>query len=1207
MTSRNQPKLLNHFLFQAIWFEFAKNGVCFGIVCSKLRVIEMDFHGMKRKRLQALCKKHGIPANLKSCEMANRLSLLFKEKEMEYPVGSGNARTEKDTTLHCVGGKNVEMIDLVTPSPGSKERSVFSSNNLKGSEIERLEFETNFSPEITREDFGICGVGDMQSRPKKEHDNSQGGLHLAPVAVAVVEFNNQLSEGEDEKLGDNNNLIGDICEYEKRKAEAEEQGVHNSLRGSNMKDVNALHSSKEESGSPMMVEDEATEQGDCNSPQGSRMKDVKVLHVSQEESGYPVVEKDEAVEQGDQSSSPGSNMKDVNALHASVEESGSPMMEEDEAIDPGNCISTQGSSMKDVKIFHVSQEESGYPVMEKDEAEEQGDHNSPPGSNTKDVTVLHASEEECGFPMVEEDNALKQGDRNSSQGPSMKDVNILLLSQKVSDYPIAEDVAVEQGDNNSPQGPNIKDVNILHVYQEESLYPLVEEDVAVERGDHNSPQGPNIKDVNILDVYQEESLYPVVEEDVAVEQGDHISPQGPNFKDENILHVYQEESVYPVVEEDAAVEQGDHNSPQGPNIKDVNILHVYPEESVYPVVEEDASVEEGDHISPQGPNIKDVNILHVYREESVYSAVEEDVAVEQGDQNISQGPNMKEVNVLHVFLEESGYPVEEEEVVEQGDHNSPQGSNLKDVSVMHVSQEDFGFPTVEELQKAEGNICNGSVCDLLNAGSEVDAKNTDGKINLTAEHSVDDVPSSLNKSSVGTHDQFQSSYPENEVMSSGLNIHQDTCKEELKSPQNTGSIANPGECSRFSPHNLEASLVESFQFETYSESSPLGDIGTCDMKESMQSYKIQKVEYKPNATIEQFTDELQSSTFEDSDGTPVQFLSNDALSEVKTDFNEMVVSGIAFENVDMSEAKFVSSRKISLSPASDRRIDFSPKQLNNSETKVLQSETARIDVGIGEMENMQMDVNKELVDEVGDYYLLEGEIDKSGLIADSKECIGILPNNLLPSATKGFEDETYFDQSALGDVVETFKMEESMPSDQMEKEFRQKVLHMANDSVQEEITRLINNSDDHEYVGVTGPEDGKNQHNMKRDMESIEKYLLNDFYTLEDASGQNSDENAPTMPQEGEMKLCTFNHKQMSASGTFCGDEMETPPKCTSHKLRESFIKKELKILSSLPPVKRARDILGASDMKENIKISKKTPSRSALPKRKPLQHLQQN
>ena len=148
----------------------------------------------------------------------------------------------------------------------------------------------------------------------------------------------------------------------------------------------------------------------------------------------------------------------------------------------------------------------------------------------------------------------------------------------------------------------------------------------------------------------------------------------------------------------------------------------------------------------------------------------------------------------------------------------------------------------------------------------------------------------------------------------------------MKSPQNTGSI------------------------ETYVDPSTLGDVEACNMKESMQSYKMEKVEYsqeallteecnmrieegeviglfdnsdvhddagvngrsevdtrcldislstinnddeKTNVTIEQFTNELQSSTFEDSDGTPIHFLSNDALSEVKTDFNihEIVVSG----------------------------------------------------------------------------------------------------------------------------------------------------------------------------------------------------------------------------------------------------------------------------------------------------------------------------
>ncbi|CAL5386386.1 unnamed protein product [Camellia sinensis] len=42
---------------------------------------EMDFHSMKREELQALCKKHKIPANLTNLEMANKLSSLLEEKE----------------------------------------------------------------------------------------------------------------------------------------------------------------------------------------------------------------------------------------------------------------------------------------------------------------------------------------------------------------------------------------------------------------------------------------------------------------------------------------------------------------------------------------------------------------------------------------------------------------------------------------------------------------------------------------------------------------------------------------------------------------------------------------------------------------------------------------------------------------------------------------------------------------------------------------------------------------------------------------------------------------------------------------------------------------------------------------------------------------------------------------------------------------------
>lgn len=42
---------------------------------------------MKRKELQALCKEHGIPANLKNREMADRLALLLKVAM--HPLSTG--------------------------------------------------------------------------------------------------------------------------------------------------------------------------------------------------------------------------------------------------------------------------------------------------------------------------------------------------------------------------------------------------------------------------------------------------------------------------------------------------------------------------------------------------------------------------------------------------------------------------------------------------------------------------------------------------------------------------------------------------------------------------------------------------------------------------------------------------------------------------------------------------------------------------------------------------------------------------------------------------------------------------------------------------------------------------------------------------------------------------------------------------------------
>ncbi|CAN8234308.1 unnamed protein product [Cochlearia groenlandica] len=74
----------------------------------------MEFHGMKRKNLQALCKKHGIPANLTNIEMASRLDSVFKfslgfmfmYKEI---VTETNVSLEDSIEGDCVKAKKVSF------------------------------------------------------------------------------------------------------------------------------------------------------------------------------------------------------------------------------------------------------------------------------------------------------------------------------------------------------------------------------------------------------------------------------------------------------------------------------------------------------------------------------------------------------------------------------------------------------------------------------------------------------------------------------------------------------------------------------------------------------------------------------------------------------------------------------------------------------------------------------------------------------------------------------------------------------------------------------------------------------------------------------------------------------------------------------------------------------------------------------------------
>ncbi|CAG7903394.1 unnamed protein product [Brassica rapa] len=111
----------------------------------------MDFHGMKRRKLQLLCKKHGIPANLKNVEMANRLASLFTDQTS--PV---RTRTMSDILSRCSVIESRR--DEASADDGTLVTSEYKSENSTVEEEEEME--------ISKED--CTSVGHCVSNPESE-------------------------------------------------------------------------------------------------------------------------------------------------------------------------------------------------------------------------------------------------------------------------------------------------------------------------------------------------------------------------------------------------------------------------------------------------------------------------------------------------------------------------------------------------------------------------------------------------------------------------------------------------------------------------------------------------------------------------------------------------------------------------------------------------------------------------------------------------------------------------------------------------------------------------------------------------------------------------------------------------------------------------------------------------------------------------------
>ncbi|CAK8532809.1 unnamed protein product [Lathyrus sativus] len=360
-----------------------------------------------------------------------------------------------------------------------------------------------------------------------------------------------------------------------------------------------------------------------------------------------------------------------------------------------------------------------------------------------------------------------------------------------------------------------------------------------------------------------------------------------------------------------------------------------------------------------------------------------------------------------------------------------------------------------------------------------------------------------------------------------------------------GSV-NPGGTNSTHASNIKADLntyvtggdildeVHASSFED-SDGTPVkfSDLDLHKMFETATATKNQdisglKIESLPKMSLYPTPEKMiGSSRFEDSNGTPVQFLPTDPLREAETSdlyLHKMFETASATKNADTSGVKFESSRKMSLTLTPEKMIDSSPKLLNNSGTP---TNFGFCDVD----ENLQVGANKENIDHSDKVLHAEPSLvvrrddeevdlsisqmaaqetceeemlkssEKTCMVADPEECIGFSLNDLEASAAKGSEAETYFKSTALGDVMETCNMEGSMQTNMME---------------------------------------GENSQEEKQGYSASWKKKGSD---VDDNSGAISDkevkadELVPAVPQSWEMESCDFGLQQLFAQDIAFGDE----------------------------------------------------------------------
>ncbi|KAL5080758.1 hypothetical protein RYX36_009179 [Vicia faba] len=188
----------------------------------------MDFFTMKRKKLQSLCKKHGIPANLKNKDMAEKLSLIYKEEENENP-GSRRLRSDANNSnveiivLDSDSDSDVQMEDTVAEKECDEKTNVSAAEHLLDEEPDQVltssplsEVKSDFNVPHTDDsgiaagnadacemklpapsDFNICHIVDSDVKLTDEVNSSDlNNLMSCPIRSDEDKSNLEITESD---------------------------------------------------------------------------------------------------------------------------------------------------------------------------------------------------------------------------------------------------------------------------------------------------------------------------------------------------------------------------------------------------------------------------------------------------------------------------------------------------------------------------------------------------------------------------------------------------------------------------------------------------------------------------------------------------------------------------------------------------------------------------------------------------------------------------------------------------------------------------------------------------------------------------------------------------------------------------------------------------------------------------------------------------